>query len=102
MKDLTEIMSKGPMGQHTRGPSEYFFDDLFWLYDKYSADMIIMAAHLNCKNTRAILSMLRDFCRKDGRPLLIIDYDLSDARVVSIEGIKKQVENFMDTVMANN
>ncbi len=102
MRDLTDIMSKGPMGRHTRGPSEYFFDDLFSIYEEFQADLIIMAAHLNCKNTRALLTMLRDFCRRDGIPLLIIDYDLSDARVVSIEGIKRQVADFMDTVMMAN
>jgi benzoyl-CoA reductase/2-hydroxyglutaryl-CoA dehydratase subunit BcrC/BadD/HgdB len=102
MRDITEIMSKGPMGRHTRGPSENFFDDLFWLYKNYSADLIIMAGHLNCKNTRALLSMFRDYCRRDEIPLMIIDYDLSDARVVSVEGIKRQVADFMDTVMTNN
>jgi len=101
MRDITEIIAKGPMGRHTRGPAEYFFHDLFRIYEDYQADLIIMAAHLNCKNTRAVLGMFREQCRKMGIPLLIIDYDLSDDRVVSIEEIERQVDDFMDTVMVN-
>ena len=58
-----------------------------------------MAAHQSCKNMRAALGILRDACRRRDIPLLIIDHDVFDARVVSPEGIKDQVRDFMDTVM---
>jgi len=99
LRDLAVIMAHGPMAQHTRGPYENFFDDLFFMYESFNADMIMMAAHLGCKNTRALLGMFREICRKRSIPLLIFDYDLSDRRPMPPEGIKKQVANFMENVM---
>lgn len=102
MRDLVEIMAKPPMARHTRGPVENFLGDLFYLYEEYQADVVIMAAHQSCKNMRAALGILRDACRQRGIPLLIIDHDVFDARVVSPEGIKSQVRDFMDTVMGED
>jgi hypothetical protein len=99
LRDLARIMMQGPMSQHTRGPVEYFFDDLFFIHEHYSTDMIWMAGHVGCKNTQALLGMMREKCRQRQIPLLTIDYDLGDSRVVTAEGIKEQVRMFMDTVM---
>ncbi|HUU01507.1 MAG TPA: 2-hydroxyacyl-CoA dehydratase family protein [Myxococcota bacterium] len=99
LRDLARIMMQGPMSQHTRGPVEYFFDDLFFIHEHYSTDMIWMAGHVGCKNTQALLGMMREKCRQKRIPLLTIDYDLGDSRVVSVDGIKEQVRMFMDTVM---
>lgn len=99
MRDLVEIISKAPMARHTRGPVENFLSDLFRVYEDFQADMIIMGAHQSCKNTRAVMGILRETCRREGIPLLIIDHDICDARVMSAEGIKKQVSDFMEAVM---
>ena len=100
LRDLARIIMQGPMARHTRGPAENFFSDLFDLYERFSLDMIWMAAHVGCKNTRALLGMFRKKCRERKIPLLVIDYDLSDTRVVSADGIREQVDGFMETVMA--
>ncbi len=102
MLDLVDIIAKAPMARHTRGPVENFLGDLFRVYEDFGADMVIMGAHQLCKNTRAILGILRESCRRDDIPLLIIDHDICDARVVSAEGIKSQVTDFMDTVMRDD
>lgn len=102
MRDLVEVMAKAPMARHTRGPVENFLNDLFRLYEDFQADVVIMGAHQTCKNTRAVLRILRESCRREDIPLLVIDHDICDARVVSPEGIKSQVRDFMDTVMRDN
>jgi hypothetical protein len=102
MLDLVDITAKAPMARHTRGPVENFLGDLFRVYEDFGADMVIMGAHQLCKNTRAVLRILRESCRRDDMPLLIIDHDLCDARVVSAEAIKGQVRDFMDTVMMDD
>jgi hypothetical protein len=102
MFDLVDIIAKAPMARHTRGPVENFLGDLFRVYEDFQADMVIMGAHQLCKNTRAVLRILRESCRRDEIPLLIIDHDICDARVVPPEGIKSQVSDFMDTVMRDD
>ncbi len=101
LRDLATIITYGPMARHTRGPVENFFGDLFRIYREFQADMIMMAAHIGCKNTRSILRMFREYCRRDKIPLLIFDYDLSDTRITSPEGIMRQVADFMENVMAH-
>ncbi|UCD85729.1 MAG: 2-hydroxyacyl-CoA dehydratase [Deltaproteobacteria bacterium] len=102
LRDLATIMAYGPMARHTRGPVENFFGDLFRIYREFQADMIMMAAHIGCKNTRAVLRMFREYCRRDNIPLLVFDYDLSDTRITSPDGIKRQIADFMDNVMGHS
>jgi len=99
LRDLSKIIMQGPMARHTRGPAGNFFGDLFHLYEHFDMDMIWMAGHIGCKNTQALNGMFREKCRERGIPLLIIDYDLSDTRIVHPEDMRRQVEQFMETVM---
>ena len=100
LRDLARILMQGPMARHTRGPAENFFGDLFHMVEHFDLDMIWMAGHIGCKNTQALSGMFREKCRERDIPLLFIDYDLSDTRVVSPEGIRRQVATFMETVMS--
>ncbi len=99
LRGLAQCMMQGPMARHTRGPAENFFSDLFHFYEQFDLDMIWMAGHIGCKNSQALMGMFREKCREREIPLLIIDYDLSDTRIVSPDGIKRQVDQFMETVM---
>ena len=99
LRGMAQVIMQGPMARHTRGPAENFFGDLFNLYEQFDLDMIWMAGHIGCKNTQALNGMLREKCRERNIPLLIIDYDMSDPRVVSPDDIRRQIEQFMETVM---
>ena len=99
LRDLGRVMMAGPMARHSHGPVEYFFDDIFQAYEQFNIDMIWVAAQIGCKNTMALNGILREKCREKGIPLLILDFDLIDPRIVSHEGITKQIENFMENVM---
>jgi hypothetical protein len=96
---LAKIFMQGAMARHTRGPCENFFGDLFHLREQFGLDMLWMAGHIGCKNTQALCGMLREKCRERGIPLLIIDYDLSDTRIVPPADMRRQVEQFMESVM---
>ncbi len=98
LKGLARIIMQGPMARHTRGPAENFFSDLFSLYERFDLDMIWMAGHIGCKNTMALNGMFREKCRKRGIPLLIINYDLADRRIVPPSEVREQVSRFMETV----
>lgn len=99
LRGLARDMMQGPMARHTLGPVEYFFEDMFFIQEHFSIDAIWMAAHVGCKNTQALLGMMREKCRARRIPLLAIDYDLGDSRVVSPAGIREQVSRFMECVM---
>ncbi len=87
------------MARHTRGPAKNYLDDIFHIHKHFDIDMVWVAGHIGCKNTQALNGMLRELCRKESIPLLIINYDLSDPRIVSREGIMDQIDHFMENTM---
>lgn len=99
LEGLGRNIMNGPMARHTRGPSSNYLEDIFHLRKQFDLDMLWVAGHIGCKSTMALNGMLRETCREAGLPLLIIEYDLSDPRVVSKEGIMEQVDHFMENVM---
>ncbi len=99
MADLGRTIMAGPMARHSRGPSENYFDDMFHMVENFDIDMIWLAGHVGCKNARALNGILREKCRERGIPLFLMDFDLSDPRIVSGQDIKAQVEHFMENVM---
>jgi len=102
LQGLAKNIMEGPMARHTRGPAENYFHDIFQIYKQFNLDMVWVAGHIGCKNTAALNGILREKCRNAQIPLLIINYDLSDPRIVSREDMKMQVEQFMENIMKTN
>ncbi|HEY9159518.1 MAG TPA: 2-hydroxyacyl-CoA dehydratase family protein [Desulfomonilia bacterium] len=96
---LASTIMQGPMVRHTRGPAENYLDDIFRMYKQFDLDMVWIANHVGCKTGQAMNGILRERCRAMKIPLLILDYDLLDNRIVSHEGMMNQVEHFMENVM---
>lgn len=99
LRGLAQIIMQGPMVRHTRGPAENYLDDIFRCYKQFNLDMVWIANHVGCKGGQAMNGILRERCREMKIPLLILDYDLIDPRIVSHEGMIRQVDDFMETVM---
>jgi len=99
LRGLSRIIMDGPMVRHTRGPAENYWGDIFRTYKTFDLDMVWVAGHIGCKNTQALSGILREKCREKKIPLLIIDYDLMDPRVESRDGILRQVDHFMESIM---
>jgi hypothetical protein len=99
LRGLAQIIMHGPMVRHTRGPAENYLDDIFRCYKQFDLDMVWIANHVGCKGGQAMNGILREKCREMKIPLLILDYDLVDPRIVSHEGMMRQVDDFMETVM---
>ena len=99
LKGLSMVIMQGPMVRHTRGPAENYLDDIFRMCKQFDLDMVWVANHVGCKSGQAMNGMLREKCREKKIPLLILDYDLLDPRIVSQETMMSQVEFFMENVM---
>jgi len=99
LEGLAKTILAGPMARHSRGVAQNFFDDLFFAYDKFGANMLWVGGHIGCKNAQALNGILRRKCRDRNIPVLIINYDMSDPRIVPEQQIKAQVEGFMENIM---
>jgi benzoyl-CoA reductase/2-hydroxyglutaryl-CoA dehydratase subunit BcrC/BadD/HgdB len=96
---LSRVIMQGPMVRHTRGPAENYLDDILRAVKQFDIDMVWAANHLSCKSAQAMNGILREMCREMKIPLLILDYDLLDPRIVSHDAMMRQVEFFMENVM---
>lgn len=99
LQGLARTIMAGPMARHTRGPAENYLNDIFHIIKHFSIDMLWIAGHIGCKNTQAMNGMLREMCRRESIPMLIINYDLLDPRIVTREGIMQQIDHFMENIM---
>lgn len=99
LRDLATVIMQGPMSRHTRGPVENFFDDLFYLVEHFDLDMVWMAEHVGCKNTKALNGMFRELCRERNIPLFFIQDDMTDSRIVAKKDLCRQIDTFMESVM---
>lgn len=96
---LSQIIMQGPMVRHTRGPAENYLDDIFRCYKQFDLNMVWVANHVSCKSAGAMNGILREKCRGMRIPLLVLDYDLLDSRIVSHDNMVRQVDHFMENVM---
>ena len=93
---LTENMI---MRNRTHGGYKVLLDELFEFVEQFNADMIILWEHITCKALDGMHGLFEDRARELGIPLIWVDHQLFDPRVISRQGVRDQVNTFMRTVM---
>jgi len=88
-----------PMGRQGRGLTDIYIDDLFYVYEEWKADCVVLAGHDGCKWLKNASGMVREMCREKEIPLLFFDVDIMDPRPVSKETYRAQVEDYFATVV---
>jgi len=68
-------------------------------YDHYECDCMIITQHVGCNSICGARGLIRDVCRKRDIPALFIELDYNDDRVLPIELLRTQIEEFFTTVM---
>jgi benzoyl-CoA reductase/2-hydroxyglutaryl-CoA dehydratase subunit BcrC/BadD/HgdB len=82
-----------------RFDSVTFIDFTLTTYDRFSCDCIIATQHVGCQSICGARGLLRAECRKRGIPLLLIEFDYNDDRVLSPGQMRGQIEEFFTSVM---
>ena len=99
LKGLSRRYMWGTMAKHTRGPSKNYLEDVIQASKDFNVDFVILPAHVGCKNSMSMESMLREGLRKINVPLCVFKYELLDNRVASRQQIRDQISKFMTEVM---
>ena len=68
-------------------------------YEDYRCDCMIVTQHVGCNSICGAQGMIRKVCREQDIPVLFIEMDYNDDRVLSRELLRSQVEDFFTTVM---
>jgi benzoyl-CoA reductase subunit B len=89
-----------PMVRQSATFCDDLLDDFVYLSKEYDADCAIFTAHIGCKQSVSVIQLLREALRDEvGIPMLSIDLDIGDARYTSIQSIKKEITNFVNTLL---
>ena len=97
--DMAMLTEEMIMRNRTHGGYKVLLDDLFEFVEQYNADMIILWEHITCKALDGMHGLFEDRARELGIPLIWVDHQLFDPRVVTRQGVRDQVNNYMRTVM---
>ncbi len=97
-------MAKRGMNYPMMKQSIDFYDPLIEdcvnLAKLYNADCFIFTAHIGCKQFGSFGQLLREALRDEvGIPLLIIDLDVGDQRMTSLNHIKNKIKMFSQTLL---
>ncbi len=77
-----------------------FLEDSVRLAKEFSADCFIFTQSLACKQFGSVPQLLREVLKEEvGIPMLIINFDVGDARVTSIKKIKETITQFVHTLL---
>ena len=93
---LTENMI---MRNRTHGGYKVLLDELWEFCEEFNADMVILWEHMSCKALDGMHGMFEERAREHGIHLVWVTHDLFDPRVISRQGVREQVNNYMRTVM---
>ena len=93
---LTENMI---MRNRTHGGYKVLLDELWEFCEQFNADMVILWEHMSCKALDGMHGLFEERAREHGIHLIWVTHDLFDPRVVSRQGVRQQVNDYMRTVM---
>jgi benzoyl-CoA reductase/2-hydroxyglutaryl-CoA dehydratase subunit BcrC/BadD/HgdB len=82
-----------------RFESAAFIDFTMNAYDQYGCDCMIATQHVGCQSICGARGLIREGCRRRGIPLLFIEFDYNDDRVLAREQMRAEMEDFFTTVM---
>lgn len=99
-KGLARQSMNYPMVRQSATFCDDLLDDFVMLSKEYKADCAIFTSHIGCKQSVSVIQLLREALRDEvGIPMLTIDLDIGDARFTSIQTVKKEISNFVKTLM---
>ncbi len=99
IEGLAEHMCNAPMSRHNRGPAENWMEDLNLMTTLYRPDFILNMNQMSCRSSLAMTGAMKEWGREKDLPICFVDFNLYDNRVVSRQGQRDQVNNFMLNVM---
>jgi benzoyl-CoA reductase/2-hydroxyglutaryl-CoA dehydratase subunit BcrC/BadD/HgdB len=98
--DMAKKTMNFPMTKQSTELYYPFIEDCVKMAKDYSADCFIYTSSIACKQFGSVPKLLREALREEvGIPMLLIELDVGDARVTSIDAIKNKISMFTQTLL---
>lgn len=98
MYDIAWLMDNMIMRNRTHGGYKVLLDQLWEFCEEFNADTVILWEHMACKALTGMHGQFEEKAREKGIHLIWVSHDLFDARVISRQGIRDQINRYMRTV----
>ncbi len=99
MQGLARQAMEYPMTRQSQGMADKMIQDAVFLAKEYKADCAIFTSHIGCKQGVSLVQLVREALRDEvGIAMLNIDCDVGDKRFTSVNTIKKEIQNFIQTL----
>ncbi len=76
-----------------------FINDCVRFAKEFSADCFIFTQSLACKQFGTVPQLLKEALKEIGVPMLIIEFDVGDARMTSLATMKEKIKMFSQTLL---
>jgi len=83
-----------------RVETEKFLEWTLMAYDDYDANCLFVTQHVGCQSVCGSRGMIEKVCRERDIPVLFLELDYNDSRVLSPDQARVQIEEFFETIMA--
>jgi len=97
--DIALLTEQMIMRNRTHGGYRVLLDDLWRFVEEFDADMVILWEHITCKALDGMHGLFEDRARDLGVHLVWVNHQLFDPRIVSRQGVRDQINEYMRTVM---
>lgn len=88
-----------PMTYQSQSFADAMIESSVFLAREYKADCAIFTNHLGCKQGVSLTQLVREALREElNIPMLTLDIDVGDKRFTSVQTVKKEISNFVNTL----
>lgn len=94
-----KLMNSVPMVRQGKGDYGPWIEDWMQMASDYKADCAIFGGHIACKGSTCLLGLAKEVFREAEIPLLSLEFDFLDNRVVSSDELKGEISRFVNDVM---
>lgn len=95
---LARKMLATPACKQLHGPAEEFIQDCLEDASDFRARAAIYWAHLGCRQACGAIRLVKDALRDRCIPTLVLDCDITDPSVVSLDDIKEKMDAFFEVL----
>ena len=88
-----------PMVKQSTEFYDVFINDCVKMAKEFNADCFIYTNSIACKQFGSVPKILREALQEIGIPMLIIDFDVGDARMTSVKSFKEKISMFVQTLL---
>ncbi|MCR5153273.1 MAG: 2-hydroxyacyl-CoA dehydratase family protein [Lachnospiraceae bacterium] len=97
--DMAWLNENMIMRNRTHGGYKVLLDELWQFCEEFNADMVILWEHMACKALDGMHGQFEEKAREKGIKLIWVGHDLFDPRIVSRQGVRDQVNQYMRLVL---